>query len=147
MEVRETISLFKFLSWNRVSFPIDFHLFGDVKCLLPKNLIYRWAWESVRLAIGPRIGTLYSDAVQIMNIGAQNNGYRDIGDVWREELEVPYLRSVVERLMTDIKPLYTKLHAVVRHVLLEKYPNVRGFVRNGLIPADLFGRFCWRFSI
>lgn len=53
---------------------------------------------------------------------------------------MPYLRSVVEKLMSDIRPLYTKLHAVVRHVLLDKYANVPGFVRNGLIPADLFGK-------
>lgn len=138
---------------------IDFRPFGNTKCLLPRNIIFRWAWESVRAAIGPPIGMLYSDAIQIMNVGAQNNGelclfphnnnffqlllkpigYRDIGDVWREELEVPYLRRVANKLMSDIKPLYTKLHAVVRHVLLDKYSTVRGFVRNGLIPADLFG--------
>uniref|UniRef100_A0A336KF21 Angiotensin-converting enzyme n=1 Tax=Culicoides sonorensis TaxID=179676 RepID=A0A336KF21_CULSO len=95
--------------------------------------------EDLRLAIGPPIGMLYPDAVQLMNVGAQNNGYHDIGEVWREELEVPYLTSLVKNLMSDLKPLYTKLHAIARHVLLDKYPNMKGFVRNGLIPADLFG--------
>uniref|UniRef100_A0A336MCD1 Angiotensin-converting enzyme n=1 Tax=Culicoides sonorensis TaxID=179676 RepID=A0A336MCD1_CULSO len=66
-------------------------------------------------------------------------GYHDIGEVWREELEVPYLTSLVKNLMSDLKPLYMKLHAIARHVLLDKYPNMKGFVRNGLIPADLFG--------
>lgn len=152
------------INFNYILFK-DFRAFGNLKCLLPRNIVYRWAWEAVRKAIGPPIGMLFSDAIPIMNVGAQNNGkaniflhkgfeelftvknvsvnnkkgYRDIGDVWREELEVPYLRNVVEKLMSDIRPLYTKLHAVVRHVLLEKYENVPGFTQNGLIPADLFG--------
>ncbi|XP_063697981.1 angiotensin-converting enzyme-like [Culicoides brevitarsis] len=117
----------------------DFSPFGELRCLLPRDMIFRWAWESVRQAIGPRIGTLFSDAIPIMNVGAKNNGYRDLSEVWIEELDVPNLKCTADNLLMDINPLYTKLFSVARHVLLEKYPNVRGFTFNSLIPADIFG--------
>lgn len=66
-------------------------------------------------------------------------GYKDMGVIWREELEIPNLKSVVNKLLYDIKPLYTALHAVTRHVLKEKYDKMPYFERDGMIPADIFG--------
>ncbi len=45
---------------------------GD--CVLQFNVIFRWAWESWRLAVGNKIGTIYPTLVQYMNIGAEKNG-------------------------------------------------------------------------
>lgn len=52
----------------------DFSPLGSLDCLLPRDLIFRWAWSSIRLAVGPPIGALYNDAVVFMNLGAQNEG-------------------------------------------------------------------------
>lgn len=43
-------------------------------CTFRFNEVFRWVWESWRLAVGPTIGELYPNAIKIMNIGAQNNG-------------------------------------------------------------------------
>lgn len=61
-----------------------------------------------------------------------------MGQVWREELEIDNLESVVFQLYDQIKPLYTMLHAVVRHRLLMKYgPLVIDPV--GAIPIHVLG--------
>lgn len=52
----------------------DFSPFQRNDCLLRFNEVFRWAWESWRLAVGIEIGTLYPIAIEIMNIGARNGG-------------------------------------------------------------------------
>lgn len=52
----------------------DFSVFQRNDCALRLNEMFRWAWESWRLAVGPSIHEIYPKAVQIMNIGARNNG-------------------------------------------------------------------------
>lgn len=64
-----------------------------------------------------------------------------MGVIWREELEIPNLESVVNKLLYDIRPLYTALHAVTRHVLKEKYDKMPYFERDGMIPSDIFGKY------
>lgn len=64
-----------------------------------------------------------------------------MGVIWREELEIPNLESFVNKLLYDIRPLYTALHAVTRHVLKEKYDKMPYFERDGMIPADIFGKY------
>lgn len=55
----------------------DFSSFHRDDCELRFNEVFRWAWESWRLAVGVEIGTLYPIAVEIMNIGARNGGKSD----------------------------------------------------------------------
>lgn len=117
----------------------DFSPLGPLDCLLPRNLIFRWAWQSIRLAVGPSVGSLFNDAVAFMNVGAQNDGYKDMGEVWREELEMTDLERKMNRLLYDVKPFYMLLHSVTRHVLYEKHKTTPAFSRDGLVPADLFG--------
>lgn len=52
----------------------DFNAFNRSDCALRFNEVFRWAWESWRLAVGPRIGTVYAKAIDVMNIGAKANG-------------------------------------------------------------------------
>lgn len=52
----------------------DFNAFNRSDCALRFNEVFRWAWESWRLAVGPRIGTIYERAIDVMNIGAKANG-------------------------------------------------------------------------
>lgn len=62
-----------------------------------------------------------------------------MGEVWREELEIPNLEEVVSNLYEEIKPLYTMLHAVVRHKLYVKYGSSE-IDLNGPIPIHYLGR-------
>ena len=52
----------------------DFGILQRDDCALRFNEIFRWAWESWRMAVGTRIGDVYPTAVQLMNLGASNNG-------------------------------------------------------------------------
>lgn len=52
----------------------DFSRLTAEDCVLNFNNIFRWAWESWRLAVGIRIGKIYPTLVQYMNLGAKNNG-------------------------------------------------------------------------
>lgn len=52
----------------------DFSLLSNGDCFLKFNDIFRWAWESWRLAVGNKIGDLYPTLVQYMNFGAKNSG-------------------------------------------------------------------------
>lgn len=80
-----------------------------------------WGWQEWRRAVGPPSKLLYPAVVTLMNQGANNNGYRDIGECWREELETPNLEYVVEELYRQVEPLYILLHAVVRFRLVQFY--------------------------
>ncbi|XP_058464729.1 angiotensin-converting enzyme-like [Malaya genurostris] len=120
---RETIPLFK----------------DKMNCMMNDQHILSWAWQSWRLAVGPPVKESYHSLIQVMNVGARRSGFQDIGEVWRAELEMPNLREIVSRLWLDVKPLYQKLHAVVRHFLKKKYPEVKNFQSGGQIPAHLLG--------
>ncbi|GLV39683.1 Angiotensin converting enzyme [Carabus blaptoides fortunei] len=95
-----------------------------------------WLWKSWHNAAGPRVKAYYPDLVKILNQGARS--YQDIGQVWREELDMPNLENIVKNLYQEIEPLYKMLHAVVRYELVQKYgPKVVDPV--GPIPAHLLG--------
>lgn len=52
----------------------DFSELDNGDCALKFNEIFRWAWESWRLAVGNKIGEIYPTLVQYMNFGAKKNG-------------------------------------------------------------------------
>lgn len=52
----------------------DFRKLDRPDCALKFNLVFRWAWESWRMVVGKRIGAIYLDAMQIMNVGARDKG-------------------------------------------------------------------------
>jgi hypothetical protein len=97
-----------------------------------------WGWQEWRRAVGPPSRHLYAAVVALMNQGARNNGYSDIGECWREELETPNLEHVVEELYRQVEPLYTLLHAVVRFRLAQFYGE-ETVPLTGPIPAHLLG--------
>uniref|UniRef100_A0A182RFM6 Angiotensin-converting enzyme n=1 Tax=Anopheles funestus TaxID=62324 RepID=A0A182RFM6_ANOFN len=107
----------------------------------PDETVLRWAWESWRMAVGPPMRQPYGRLIQLMNRGCMRGAnHRDVGECWREELEIPDLRILVDRLWHEVKPFYQKLHAVVRHVVREKYPTEASSIHtDGLIPAHLLG--------
>lgn len=66
-------------------------------------------------------------------------GYHDIGEVWREELEIPSLRTNVSTLMANVKPFYELLHGVLRNLLWNKVNTYESFDKDKTIPAHLLG--------
>lgn len=64
-----------------------------------------------------------------------------MGEAWRQEVEIPNLREVVNSLNKDIKPFYELLHGVLRNLLWERVHKFEPFSKNGTIPAHLLGTF------
>lgn len=64
-----------------------------------------------------------------------------MGEAWREEVEIPNLREVVNSLNNDIKPFYELLHGVLRNLLWERVNKFEPFLKNETIPAHLLGTF------
>ncbi|XP_053674214.1 angiotensin-converting enzyme-like [Anopheles nili] len=108
---------------------------------LQNEAVLRWAWESWRMVAGPPMRKKYGQLIDLMNNGClRGASHQDAGECWREELEIADLRTVVDRLWLEVKPLYQKLHAVVRHFVRRKYPTEASAIDgDGLIPAHLVG--------
>ena len=65
-------------------------------------------------------------------------GYNDNAEYWRDAYEEPQFREMCEGLWLQLKPLYQKLHAYVRHKLELEYSN-QTFPNGGFIPAHILG--------
>lgn len=115
----------------------DMSIFHRSDCMLDNQAAFRWAWESWRMAIGPQIFPDFVESTRQLNIGAQNAGYHDISQVWIDELEISRLPIVMTNLWTDVKHVYTLLHAVLRNILRTKYYGIEKFDRDDMIPAHL----------
>ena len=111
----------------------------DLYAILSKSRDYDrllFAWKGWRDAVGPKIRPRYKEFVMLMNIGAKENGWKDIGEYWRSWYEVDDLEGMVEGFWNKLKPLYQELHAYVRYKLSQKYEQMSP---DGLIPAHLLG--------
>ncbi|MDB5985574.1 MAG: peptidase [Nevskia sp.] len=102
----------------------------------PKALADAWAgWHSV----GKPMREDYSKFAGLMNEGAKELGYHDVGELWRAgyDMSPADFANETERLWTQVQPLYEQLHCYVRGKLHDKYGDA--VPANGLIPADLLG--------
>lgn len=106
------------------------------ECKRRKNEIQFWIWESWRVAVGPKIKEIYPHLVNVMNVGARKNNFKDIGDLWNHQLELDEdVEALMEKLMKEIQPLYNMLHAFVKSILVEELQMKER--RN--IPAHILG--------
>jgi peptidyl-dipeptidase A len=81
----------------------------------------------------------YQTFVQLGNEGAKELGFRDVGDVWKSRYDMPTdaLEADIERLWSEVKPLYEQLHCYARGKLAAKW---KGKMKNaGKMPAHVFG--------
>ena len=103
----------------------------------PKKLLDAWnGWHLISRPMKP----LYSRFVELTNQGARELGYRDAGAMWRAKYDMPpdAFATEVDRLWTQVKPLYDSLHCYVRSNLTKKYGA--DVVPPGKpIPAHLLG--------
>jgi peptidyl-dipeptidase A len=103
----------------------------------PKRLLEVWrGWHTV----SPPMREKFQRYVALMNQGATELGYSDVGTMWRSNYDLPpeQFAAEVDRLWTQVKPLYDSLHCYVRTNLTRKYG--KDVVPPGQpIPAHLLG--------
>lgn len=81
----------------------------------------------------------YSRYVTLANKGAKEFGYPDVGTLWRSKYDMPpeAFSADVERLWTQVQPLYQSLHCYTRMKLRQQYGAK--VPESGPIPAHLLG--------
>ncbi|MGZ8710754.1 MAG: M2 family metallopeptidase [Thermoanaerobaculia bacterium] len=103
----------------------------------PKRQLEVWrGWHTV----SPPMRNQYARFVELMNDGAKDLGYRDVGAMWRSKYDMApdAFSAEIDRLWNQVKPLYDQLHCYVRSSLTKKYGA--SVVPPGQpIPAHLLG--------
>ena len=103
----------------------------------PAELLDAWrGWHT----ISPPMKDKYARFVELGNAGARDLGYKDLGALWRSnyDMSADEFSAELDRLWTQVRPLYEALHAHVRASLAKKYGN-NVVPPDGLIPAHLLG--------
>lgn len=78
----------------------------------------------------------YLELVELMNEGAKNSKRDDIGEIWKDEMELgDDVEGLMKRLMEEVQPLYNMLHAFTKSLLEKK--NHADLGKN--IPAHVLG--------
>ncbi|XP_055982553.1 angiotensin-converting enzyme-like protein Ace3 [Sorex fumeus] len=97
-----------------------------------------WVWQSWRDAVGFQVRTAFERYVQLSNLMANLNGYKDMGAMWQGAYEWETLEEDLDDLYQQLLPLYLNLHAYVRRALHRFYgPQIIGL--RSPIPAHLLG--------
>ncbi len=110
-------------------------LFAEVR--ETDELLAIWSgWREVSQEIRP----LYERFVELSNAGAQELGFGDTGAMWRSAYDMPAddFTNELERLWSEVRPLYESLHCHVRAELGQEY-GTAVVAEDGLIPAHLLG--------
>lgn len=93
-------------------------------------------WRDVAKPMRP----LYEQQVKLTNQGANELGYADTGAMWRSKYDMPAddFAKELDRIWSQVKPLYNSLHCHVRAKLGEKYGEDK-VPQDKPIPAHLLG--------
>ena len=96
-------------------------------------------WEGWR-TIAPPMRPKYERYVELVNEGAAELGYSDLGEMWRAEYDMSptEFQDEAARLWEQVKPLYDELHCAVRAKLGLRYGTDK-VPQDGPIPAHLLG--------
>jgi len=91
-------------------------------------------------AVGAPMRNDYARLADLSNQGARELGFADTGALWRSQYDMTpeQFQAEIERLWTQVEPLYRELHTYVRHKLIQKYGDAARRP-DGMIPADLLG--------
>lgn len=115
---------------------------GDMEKIIaesrnPEELKEMWlGWHK----ISPPLRERYARFVQLANKGAREQGFKDVGSLWRSNYDMPpdAFAAEMERLWQQVRPLYLSLHTYVRAQLVKKY-GANVVPADGPIPAHLLG--------
>jgi peptidyl-dipeptidase A len=103
----------------------------------PTELLEAWrGWHAIA---GP-LKDMYARYVELANEGAREIGFADVGALWRAgyDMAPEAFEADIERLWSEVKPLYDALHCYVRARLRARYPG-EAIADHGPIPAHLLG--------
>jgi peptidyl-dipeptidase A len=103
----------------------------------PKEIAALWVgWHKVGAPMRDR----YARFVELSNQGARELGFADTGALWRSgyDMTPEQYSGELERVWTEVAPLYQELHTYVRKKLIQKYGAVAQR-KDGMIPAHLLG--------
>ena len=103
----------------------------------PKELLEVWqGWH----AIAPPMRKPFERYVELSNKGARELGFADTGAMWRSKYDMPpdEFTKELDRLWTQVRPLYESLHAYVRSRLYQVYGG-DVVPEKGALPAHLLG--------
>lgn len=104
--------------------------------------LLKLAWVGWHRESGARMRHTFTNTVRLNNKAARESGYADLSASWIEEFEDDTLETVMDSLLTDLKPLYEQLHAYVRRRLVAMYGrNYPSHHKPQLIPAHLLGLY------
>jgi peptidyl-dipeptidase A len=98
------------------------------------------AWAGWHNTMGQTIRPLYQRFVELGNEGARTIGFADMGDQWRSgyDMSAADFEKEVDRLWTQVEPLYKDLHCYARQKLNSRYGDTLVPKKGGL-PAHLVG--------
>ncbi len=115
---------------------------GDLSKILASSTNYnelKEAWAGWR-TVTPVMKQKYTRFVELANEGAREFGFKNMGDMWKSNYDMPpdEFEAELNRLWNQVRPLYEQLHCYVRTQLQKEYgPD---FVKSGQpIPAHLLG--------
>ncbi|MDP3494472.1 MAG: M2 family metallopeptidase [Hyphomonadaceae bacterium] len=103
----------------------------------PKKLQQAWeGWQTIAVPMKAD----YARMVEIGNAGAKELGFSDIADMWLANYDMPSkdMEATVEKLWSQVQPLYNDLHCYTRNKLNAKYGDAVQ-PKTGPIRADLLG--------
>ncbi len=91
-------------------------------------------------AVAPPMRDSYARFVELANDGARDLGFADLGELWRAGYDMPpdAFTAELERLWTQVRPLYESLHCHVRAGLADEYGSAI-VPPDEPIPAHLLG--------
>ncbi|MGQ0508386.1 MAG: M2 family metallopeptidase [Myxococcaceae bacterium] len=101
------------------------------------ELLEAWqGWHDTARTMRP----LYERMVALGNEGSKEIGFKDLGDLWRSNYDLPpdAFEKDTDRLWDEVKPLYEDLHCYVRGKLAQKY-GADKVPADKPIPAHLLG--------
>ncbi len=93
-------------------------------------------WRTVSIPMRKQ----YERYVELGNKGAREIGFKDLGDYWKSgyDMTPAEFEADVERLWTQVKPLYDDLHCYARAKLRKQYGKDK-IPEHGPIPANVLG--------
>ncbi|HEV7290291.1 M2 family metallopeptidase [Sphingomonas sp.] len=97
-------------------------------------------WTSWHDTVGAPQRQDYQRSAGLLNEGARELGFKDVGAMWRSNYDMPpeEFAKLTDKLWNEVKPLYESLHTYVRWKLHEKYGDAVQS-KTGPIRADLLG--------
>ncbi|GIU33149.1 M2 family metallopeptidase [Shewanella schlegeliana] len=103
----------------------------------PDELLEVWqGWREIAKPMRP----LFEREIELANEGAKDLGYANLSELWRSnyDMKPDEFSTELDRLWSQVKPLYDSLHCYVRGELNEQYGDEVA-PASGPIPAHLLG--------